>query len=413
MALQSYLRLLLAKPRLLAFGFLMTFASSAGQTFFIGTFGPAVRDEFSLSHGEWGGIYMAGTLLSALVLPWTGQQIDRLPLIRYATLVCLALIVASAFIGLVPSAAFLILAIFLLRQSGQGLASHTGTTAMARFFGKDRGKAIAVASMGYAAGETLLPFLAVLGIATLGWRQTYGVTTLLLVLFLLPSVWWLLRGENAQPADATGQAANPATSDWSRAQVLRDGRFYLLLPAVLAPSFIGTALFFHHLPLAAAKGWSATWITGSYWIYAVAAVLASIVAGPLIDRFTALRVLPGFLLPMATGLLMLWAFDAALWAWPYLFLLGLSSGITYIAVTALWAEVYGTRHIGAIRSMAVAFSVFASALGPVVMGAMMDKNLTIETISALFALYCLIATALLWLALGRFNRSKQTVRLSS
>ena len=71
MPLKSYLRLAASQPRLLGFGFAMTFASSIGQTFFIGAFGPSIQREFALSHGEWGGIYMAGTLLSAAFLPWT------------------------------------------------------------------------------------------------------------------------------------------------------------------------------------------------------------------------------------------------------------------------------------------------------------------------------------------------------
>ena len=82
MPLKSYLHLVASQPRLLGFGFAMTFASSIGQTFFIGAFGPSIQQEFALSHGEWGAIYMAGTLLSAAFLPWTGAQIDRLPLGR-------------------------------------------------------------------------------------------------------------------------------------------------------------------------------------------------------------------------------------------------------------------------------------------------------------------------------------------
>jgi len=109
---RSYLRLVASQPRLLGFGFAMTFASSIGQTFFIGAFGPSIQQEFALSHGEWGGIYMAGTLLSAALLPWTGAQIDRLPLGRYTAMVVAAMVFAAAFMALVPAAGLLIVAIF-------------------------------------------------------------------------------------------------------------------------------------------------------------------------------------------------------------------------------------------------------------------------------------------------------------
>ncbi|MCH7795543.1 MAG: MFS transporter [Proteobacteria bacterium] len=413
MSAHGYLRFARANARFLGFGFTMTFASSVGQTFFIGVFGPAVRAEFGLSHTSWSAIYMAGTLLSAAVLSWTGPQIDRLPLKRYTTLVCVALVVAAAFMAQVPSAAWLVLAIFLLRQTGQGLASHVGTTSMARYFDADRGKAVALAALGFAAGESLLPVAAVLGIAVLGWRASYGVAATLLALCLLPAVWWLLRHHDARHRDhlehlarqssggSAGAGAGRATAapSWSRAEVLRHGVFYLLLPAVLAPSFIGTALFFHHLELAAVKGWSATWITGNYWVYALGTVLASLAAGPLVDRITAVRVLPGFLVPMALGLLVLWGFERAVWALPYLFLFGLTSGIVFTAVTALWAEIYGVRHLGAIRSLVVSLSVLSSALGPLVMGVLMDVGVSIEAICGLFALYCVGATGLQMLGL--------------
>ncbi len=400
MPVKSYLRLAASQPCLLGFGFAMTFASSVGQTFFIGAFGPSIQRDFALSHAEWGGIYMAGTLLSAALLPWSGALIDRLPLGRYTALVVAAMVVAAASMALAPSAALLVLAVFLLRQTGQGLASHTGTTATARHAGAHRGKAVALVSLGFAAGETILPLLAVFAIAAVGWRATYGGAALALVLILPPVLWALLRGAYLGPSQSAAARPGAGAGDdmggsWTRHEVLRDGRFYLILPAVLAPSFVGTALFFHHLTLAEIKGWSAAWLTGSYWVYAVGSVLATLAAGPLIDRVTAVRVLPGFLLPLAAGLLVIWAFDDPIWAWPYLFLTGLTSGIAYTAIIALWAEIYGLKHLGAIRSLAVAASVFASALGPVAMGGLLDGGVSVETICLVFALYCLLASLFL------------------
>jgi MFS family permease len=406
MSALSYLRFARANARFLGFGFTMAFASSVGQTYFIGVFGPAVRAEFGLSHTSWSAIYMAGTLLSAAALTWTGPRIDQLPLKRYTMLVCIALVIAAAFMAWVPSAALLVLAIFLLRQTGQGLASHVGTTSMARYFDTNRGKAVALTAMGFAAGESLLPVAAVMGIAVLGWRATYSVAAASLAIVLLPGVWWLLRNHEARHRDHLAHQARTTTDgqvrsgsaatgrSWSRGDVLRHGAFYLLLPAVLAPPFISTALFFHHLVLADVKGWSAAWITGNYWVFALGTVLALLAAGPLIDRISAVRVLPGFLLPMTVGLLIVWGFDEAIWALPYLFLLGLTSGIAFAALTALWAEIYGVQNLGAIRSLVVSLTVFSTALGPLVMGAMLDAGISVESISGLFALYCVGATGL-------------------
>lgn len=379
----------------------MSFTSSAGQTFFIGLFGPAVRAAFELSHTEWGSLYLIGTLASALLLPWTGQLIDRFDLRHYVAMALFGLACACFAMSMAHSIVLLAFAIFLLRQMGQGLTSHAAATSMARYHGPDRGKALAIASVGMAVAEAILPLLAVLAIVSLGWRQTYGWAGLAIVFVLLPASLWLLgdhkeRHERHLTMLAKPLATNrPSPRDHTRWEMLSELRFYLILPAFLAPSYIMTALFFHHLTLADGKGWSATWMTGQYWVFALCAILASLASGPLIDRFTAMRVMPLFLLPLTMALVLLTPAEAPLWLLPYLALLGLTSGLAFTGFSALWAELYGAKHLGAIRSLASAISVFASALGPVTVGLLLDGGMMMETIALGFAAYCLGATSLL------------------
>lgn len=410
MSLVDYITFAGRHRQFLAFGFLLTFTSSAGQTFFIGLFGPEVRLAFDLSHTEWGGLYLAGTLASAMVLPWSGQLIDRMDLRLYVLLALVGLAVACLVMSLAQSIIMLTIAIFLLRQAGQGVTSHAAATSMARYHGNDRGKALAIASTGIAVGEAILPVLAILAIASLGWRNTYGLAGLVILLVMLPAALWLLRGHRARhdlhlarTVAATSSSPTPS-NDRTRRQMLGEPRFYLMLPAFVAPSFIMTALFFHHLTLAEGKGWSATWMTGQYWVFALSAVIASLAAGPLIDRLTAARIMPLFLVPLTMALFLLTPAEAAGWLILYLALLGLTSGIAFTGFTALWAELYGASHLGAIRSLVGAISVFASALGPVTAGALLDAGTAMETIALGFAAYCLGATLLLLQAL----RSRQT-----
>ena len=403
----SYLQFAINNLRFLGFGFVMVMASSFGQTYFIGIFGPAIRMEFDLTYTSWGGIYMVGTLASALLLPWTGQLIDRVTLPRYTACVILALAGACVFMAWVPSATLLIVAIFLLRQTGQGLMSLTGSTAMARYFPKDRGKAVGLSSIGFSIGESILPVLMVLAISIVGWRTTYSGVALATVVIVLPVAMWLLKGHHIRHQALQDQLDKEQletdASSWSRREVLGDYRYYLLMPAVLAPSFVGTALFFHHLSLAELKGWDATWFTGSYWVYGTGTIISMLLSGPLIGRLTAVRVLPAFLMPMVAGLILVWAFDDAWWAWPYLFLFGLSSGLAFTGLTTLWAEIYGVKNLGAIKSLFYAISVFASALGPVTMGFMMDQGIPIENICLMFASYMVAASGLLWIALKAYR----------
>ena len=399
----DYWRFARANPRFVGFGFFLAFLSSAGQTYFIGVFGTGIQTEFGLDAGEWGRIYMMGTLASALVLSWSGSLIDRYDLRWFTVIVLIGLVGACLVMSSVGTAVFLIVAIFMLRQFGQGLTSHTGVTSMARYHDADRGKAIAMASIGYSVGEAILPVLGVLVLENLGWRQAFQMMAVL-VAVSIPIALWLLKGHGIRHAKHTEEldrrdAEGGGVADYTRLQVLREPRFYLILPALMAPASIGTALFFFPAEIVRAKGWSGYWLTGNYWMYSAITVAVTVYSGVLIDRFSARQVVPYYLLPFALGLVILSQWDHAWAVWPYLGLMGICFGLYFTGFSALWAELYGTQHLGAIKSLAGAINVFATALGPAFMGTLLSGGVSFAVICLIFAGYCLLATVLLVYAL--------------
>jgi len=399
----DYWRFALSNPRFLGFGFLLAFMSSAGQTYFVGVFGSGIQAEFGLDAGSWGRTYMIGTLASALVINWSGTLIDRLDLRLFTCLALLGLCGACLAMGSVSSPLMLVLAIFLLRQFGQGLCSHAGITSMARYFDADRGKAIALAAIGFACGEAMLPVAGIYAAAELGWRQTYYIVALV-VLASIGLALWLLKGQGERHLLHLGALQQRAASgvgpaDYTRRAMLSEARFYLLLPAMISPSMIGTALFFFPAEIAAAKNWSSLWLTGNYWLYSLVSVATTIYSGLLIDRFGARRVVPLFLLPLALALVVINLSDHRYLVWPYMLSMGVSSGLYFTGLSALWAELYGPKHLGAIKSLTNAIMVFASALGPALVGSLLQWGVPFAGVTMLLAGFCLVATALLVYAL--------------
>jgi MFS family permease len=395
-------------PRFLGFGFMLAFLSSPGQTYFIGVFGPEIQALFDLDSGSWGRIYMMGTLLSAVVITWSGTLIDRMDLRLFTTLSLGGLVCACLVIGSVSSTAMLVLAIFMLRQFGQGLTSHAGITSMARYHAADRGKAIALAAIGFSTGEALLPLMAVYSIQIWGWRETYFGTAVFVSL-AIPVVLWLLKGHASRHASLLRRLNDPVSVDGQQAghtrrQMLSEPLFYLMLPAMIAPSMIMTAMFFFPAEIAKAKGWSSLWVTGNYWTYSIATVLTIISSGILVDRFTAGRVVPPFLLPLAAALASLAISDQHFMVWPFMLLMGISSGLYFTGLSALWAELYGAKHLGAIKSLTNAVMVFSSALGPALVGFLLTRGIAFEQICLMLAGGCVVATVMLFYAL-RMPRS--------
>jgi len=395
-------------PRFLGFGFLLAFLSSPGQTYFIGVFGPEIQALFDLDSGSWGRIYMMGTLLSAVVITWSGTLIDRMDLRLFTTLSLGGLVCACLVIGSVSSTAMLVLAIFMLRQFGQGLTSHAGITSMARYHAADRGKAIALAAIGFSLGEALLPLIAVYSIQIWGWRETYFGTAVFVSL-AIPAVLWLLKGHAIRHASLLRRLNDPVSADGQRVghtrrQMLSEPLFYLMLPAMIAPSMIMTAMFFFPAEIAKAKGWSSIWVTGNYWTYSIATVLTIMSSGVLVDRFSARRVVPPFLLPLAAGLASLVISDQRFLVWPFMLLMGITAGLYFTGLSALWAELYGAKHLGAIKSLTNAVMVFSSALGPALVGFLLTRGIAFEQICLVLAVGCMFASAMLYYAL-RMPRS--------
>lgn len=398
--------------RLIAFGFMMFFCSNVGQTFFISLFGGEIRAQFALSHGQFGLVYTTATLASAMTLVWAGRFVDRLPLAVFAAAVLVALAGASLFMGVAWSVPTLILALFGLRFFGQGLATHTALVAMARYFTAERGRTVSIASLGQTAGEAFLPALVVASITVTAWRNIWTIAAGVL-LVLLPLLLILLKGHKArdQALIARQVADRSSDSGSTLCEALRGAGLWLVLPADLAPSLIFSGLIIHQAHLAASKQWPPSLIGGSFTAFAVASLATLIVAGPLVDRITAQRLLPLSLVPLMLACLILLVADAPLAAPVFLALLGISMGITAILKGTLWPELYGISNLGSIRAFGQSAMVLSSGVGPALLGFLFDAGYSVEVVVSALIFLCLLASALAVLGVRQCRRERLARRL--
>ena len=395
----EYLSFAWKNRRFLAFGLLLTFFSCFGQSYFIAVFNKDIRSAFSLSHGEFGLAYGVATVSSAMCLIWAGRLIDKTRLKTFALCVCGGLIASCVLMAAAPVFPALLFALFALRLTGQGLMVHTSVTSIGRHFTAERGRAVSIISMGGPSGQAVMALVAVALAAWLDWRQVWLVMAAFCAIVLIPAVARLLAEHQDAHLARRTRAAEPASASgpqgvWGRKEVLKDLRFYLIMPVSLAPSFIVTGFFFHMAHLVEAKGWSLAFFTGAYTLYTVASITFTLITGPLIDRVGAVRILPWHLAPMCAGLAALAVSDHWSAAVVYLCLTGITVGVRITIGGAIWAEIYGVENLGAIRSLATSFMVVSTALSPVVFGWMFDYGVGVESI-ALMCLACAAGASLL------------------
>lgn len=386
--------LLMRHWRAIGLGFALTFLSSFGQTFFISLSGPDIRAAFGLTHGSFGLVYAVPTLASGILMIWIGGVIDRVSIRLYATAALSGLAMAAVGLSLAPNLAVLGLSLFFLRLCGQGMLGHAGVMSTARLPAGIRGRAVGVATLGFSAGEALLPGIAVALIGTLGWTGAWRTAACAALLCL--GIGWLLGfvlapRDSSAPDAAAGSAAPEAGPRWI--DLLRDWRFLALVPTMIGYPAIMTAYLFHQRFIAEAKGWPLELLATGITLFALVSVAVTMTAGTLVDRFGAVRLSHVYLLGMILASITLATASGPVVALLFFGLIGLTTGCTNVVIAAVLAEIYGTRHLGKIRALAGAIMVIASALGPVVAGPLFDIGVGIEAVALGFAAYLVAAAA--------------------
>ena len=374
--MHAFLIFLRENARWLAAGALLSFLSSFGQTFFISIFAGEIRAEYGLSHGQWGAVYAGGTAASAVLMLWAGGLVDRFRVSTVGAVVLVGLAAAAAFMALNHAAALLPVVIFSLRFFGQGMASHTAMVAMARWFVATRGRALAIATLGFQLGEATMPL-------TFVWLKTWVDWHLLWAasagfsLAMVPVLLALLGRERVPQGTVAGAQGQPGMDGrhWRRAEALRHPLFWSLMPALVgSPAFV-TAFWFQQVHFAAVKGWDHLSLVAVFPLGTGAFVLATAGFGWAIDRFGSGRVMPFYILPMVLAFTVLGLSTSLAAAALGVILLGIGGGGQATLPAACWAEFYGTRHLGAIKAAVASAMVAGSAIGPALSGVLIDAGI--------------------------------------
>ena len=401
--------------KILLFGIIFTFFSSFGQSFFLGLFNPSIRDELNITHGQFGTIYAAATICSSLVLIWFGKKIDEIRIFNYSLIVIGFLFFSSLFFSFINSIYFLIVAIFLMRFSGQGLMSHTSSTTISRYFNKRRGKALSGIWFGLSSAEFFLPILIIFLPSIFSWRVIWQFISIIILIILPLVVFYTIKNVTIDSREGNildkDQKKFKDIKSWRRSEVLRDFKFYIISLNMLAMPWIVTGVFIYQSFIAESKLWGSYIIPQSFMIYSITSILTLIASGFLVDKFTSRKLIPFMNVPLLFGLMVIYFYDISYSAYIFFGLMGVSNGLANVLGSSTWAEIYGVRYLGAIRALTTALMVFSTAFGTALFGILIDKDYTIENIALISILYISLTLFLLLIIKGSVepvNLTKKT-----
>ena len=393
--------------KVIVFGFIFTFFSSFGQSFFLGLFNAPIRNELGITHGQFGNIYATATIFSSLLLIWVGKKIDEYQIIYYSFFVILLLFFSSLFFSFINSIIFLSIGIFLMRFSGQGLMSHTSTTTISRFFEKSRGKALSTIWFGLSSAEFILPVLITYLFVIYSWRSVWQGIAIIIIIFL-PFV--VLNTIKKIKLDSREKDLDPKKNfkikSWRRREVIKDYRFYIVSLNMLAMPWIATGVFVYQSFISDSKMWNIYTIPKAFMVYSLASIITLFFSGFLVDKFTSRKLIPIMNIPLLISMFILFYYQQEISAFIFLGLVGISNGLANVLGSSTWAEIYGVKFIGSIKALTTAFMVFSTAFGTAVFGLMIDNGFSIENIAFVSGIYIVISLFLLILIRNKLEPIK-------
>ncbi len=394
--------------KVILFGFIFTFFSSFGQSFFLGLFNSSIRDTLSITHGQFGSIYASATLISSLILVWFGKKIDDINILKFSYLVIILLAFSCFFFSKISSIYYLFFAILLMRFSGQGMMSHTASTTISRFFTKSRGKALSTSWFGLSTSEFILPVLIIYLLTIYDWRNIWLTISIIIIFFLPIASFFLVKNLKleSREIDKEINKSNQKIKDWKRIEVLKDYRFYIISANMLAMPWIATGTFVYQSFILESKNWGPYIIAQSFMVYSIMSVITLFISGFLIDKFTSRKILIYMNLPLLLATIVIIYFNNPFTAFIFLGLIGISNGLANVLGSSTWAEIYGVKHIGSIKALTTALMVFSTAFGTAFFGILIDRGFSIENIAVISGIYISISLSMLFIIRSKLNPIK-------
>ena len=270
----------------------------------------------------------------------------------------------------------------LLGFAGSGPAPIPYVKVISRWFDRRRGLALGLTMFGIGSGAILMPALAQRLIAMLGWRSTFMVIGLLVLVISVPIVAFFLK-ESPQEVGLLPDGAITAQraveeQNGNEGMAWRDTRYssaFLLM--VGATVLVGASVHgcvLHLVPLLSDQGVSPNRVALATSFLGSALLIGRVGSGYLLDRFFAPRVAMCLFGAAACGIALLKTVAPSGLLFLAVFLIGLGMGAEVDIIAYLVSRYFGLRAFGEIYGYAFASYVLAGALGPWLMALGFDHS---------------------------------------
>jgi MFS family permease len=189
---------------------------------------------------------------------------------------------------------------------------------------------------------------------------------------------------------------NTKIKQWTRSEVIKDYRFYIVALNMLAMPSIATGVFVYQSFILSSKNWGPYVIAQSFMAYSILTVITLFFIGILIDKFTSRKLLIYMNIPILLATIVLFTFKSPISSYVFLGLIGITNALANVLGSSIWAEIYGVKFIGGIKALSASMMVFATAFGTAIFGTLIDAGYSINSIAVFSSIYIAISLLILF-----------------
>lgn len=367
---------------------LVSFASLFIYTFAI--FLKPLATEFAWSREAVSVAFGIAALAVAACSPPLGWLLDRYPA-RRIILPCLTIFgCAFASLSLLTRHLWHLYAVFLiLGIVGNGTAHLAYSRVLTTWFQARRGVAFSILLGGGALGAMVLPPLAEALIRAVGWRASFAILGLAVLVIGLPCGWRVR--ERFRPARSVSTAA----AGLSVSEGVRSRIFWIIIAELFLISISQNGAITHLAALLTDRG-----IAPENAAFAVSAMGGAILGGRLItgwllDRFFAPRVAVCLFALSALGTFLLASAHSLALGIGSAALIGFGMGGEGDVTPYLLSRYFGVRSFSTLYGFTWTAYAIAGAAGPIIMGRAFDATGSYRTLLLQLAVATLAAASLL------------------
>lgn len=363
----------------------------------------AFIETFGWSRAATAGALSLLIVTEGLSLPLAGSFTDRVGPRRALLLGGIVLALGLGFTATVSSLWQLYFWVGLVTALGLGLIGMVPHIAiLSREFPKRRGTALGLAFAGGGVGIAVLVPLSQALISRWGWPTAYVALAVSTALLVIPPVLLFFPAAPAKSAVAAPDRAEK-TKDWTVAQALRSGVFWLLFGSRVLASMGNQLIVTHQIAYAVDVGFSKLFAASVFGLMGICSIFGRIFFGYLADRIkreAAFTWVQAVSVLGIVALLLLEDDPLSLLLYAYAVFYGLGQGSRALVLSAISADIFSGKSFGAILGYFTLSIGIGGAVGSWLGGFIFDTTGSYTSAFVIAALCCLVSVIAVWVTPG-------------